>query len=433
MPKISTKPLSGFMELGPSDQLEFDRIKEIIRRGYTKYGFLTIETPLIYRSETLLAKAGGETEKQIYRFDKGSNDLSLRFDLTVPLARYVVDKQGELSFPFKVTQIAKSYRGERAQLGRFREFYQCDADVVGRGELDISYDAEVVALVSAVYSKLDFGTFTIRISNRKLVGGFIDELGASKQSAEILAVIDRAAKITPQEFTVQMADLGLGEAAAKRLQDFVSLGGKDSDSVLNSLASLGVKNATYLQGLSELKTVMGLLGQMGAADNVQIDLMIVRGLDYYTGTVYETFLDGREREIGSIASGGRYDALASNYSNESFPGVGVSIGLTRLFVALKDAGLVGAAKQTPVDILILPFDEAQFAYSYKLADQLRAEGKNVDVLSQAMKFNKKMAFANKSGVGSVIVVGEDEVKTGKLKVKNMATGAELDLTTSLDS
>ena len=432
MQKIDTKPLSGFMELSPSLQQEFDQIKEVIRTEHVKRGFLPIDTPLIYRSEVLFAKAGGDTEKQIYRFEKGDNDLSLRFDLTVPLARYVVDKQGELNFPFKVSQIAKSYRGERAQFGRFREFYQCDADVIGRDSLDISYDAEVIALIDAIYSRLKFGDFTIRISNRKMVSGFIDELGAGGKAADILAIIDRAAKITPQEFEEQISALGLGAEASGRLKDFIGLTGPNTE-ILDSLAELGVKNEAFNQGLAELKTVIQLLEQMGASSHAQVDLMIVRGLDYYTGTVYETTINGREREVGSVASGGRYDDLASNYSSENFPGVGVSIGLTRLFAALKEAGLVGQAKQTSVDVLILPFGKEQFAYSYKLAEQLRASGKNVDILTADMKFAKKMAYANKTGVRSVVAVGENEVKTGKVMVKDMATGDEYPLDACGDS
>ncbi|MDR0591271.1 MAG: histidine--tRNA ligase [Candidatus Nomurabacteria bacterium] len=432
MNKISTAPLSGFMELSPSDQLEFDRIKDVIRAEHVKRGFLPIDTPLIYRSEVLLAKAGGETEKQIYRFDKGDNDLSLRFDLTVPLARYVVDKQSELNFPFKVSQIAKSYRGERAQFGRFREFYQCDADVIGRGSLDISYDAEVIALVDAIYSQLEFGDFTIRVNNRKLLSGFIDAIGASSKAGEILGIIDKAAKITPEEFESEIRGLGLSDDGAGRLREFIGLTG-DNTAILNSLEELNIDNEVYRQGLSELRAVISLLADMGVTKTVRVDLMIVRGLDYYTGTVYETTINGREREVGSVASGGRYDDLASNYSSENFPGVGVSIGLTRLFAALKGAGLVGETKQTPVDVLVLPFSSAEFAYSYKLADQLRAEGKNVDVLTEDMKFGKKMAYADKTGVASVVVVGENEVKTGDTKIKNMKTGQESQLDTYSDS
>lgn len=420
------------MELTPSDQLEFDRIKDVIRDEHVKRGFQPIDTPLIYRSDVLLAKAGGETEKQIYRFEKGDNDLSLRFDLTVPMARYVVDKQSDLSFPFKVSQIAKSYRGERAQFGRFREFYQCDADVIGRGELDISYDAEVVALIDAVYKRLDFGKFTIRISNRKMIGGFIDELGVSDRASEILAIIDRAAKITPEEFEAQMLGLGLGEENSKRLKDLIGLTGSNAE-ILASLDKLGIKNEAYVQGLGELKTVIELLAQMGVKDSAQIDLMIVRGLDYYTGTVFETTINGREREVGSVASGGRYDDLASNYSSENFPGVGMSIGLTRLFAALKEAKIVGVVKNTTVNVLILPFGKSELAYSYQLADKLRLTGQSVDVLSQDMKFGKKMAYANRIGVKKVIVIGENEVKTGQVKIKDMETGEEFALDECEDS
>jgi histidyl-tRNA synthetase len=419
------------MELTPALQQEFDKIKDVIRAEHVARGFLPIDTPLIYRKEVILARAGGETEKQIYELERGNNKLALRFDLTVPLARYVVDKQNSLNFPFKVSQIGKVYRGERAQAGRYREFYQCDADIIGRGDLDISYDAECVALVDSIYKKLDFGDFTVRISNRKLIGGFVESIGASSKLTDILAVLDRASKITPEEFVAQIGALGLESEAVSKLQNLIALKGSNSD-IIGALKALKVANSEYQVGLAELERVMQLLEQQGVS-TAQIDLTIVRGLDYYTGTVYETTLNGREREIGSIASGGRYENLASNYSSESYPGVGISIGLTRLFSALLGAGLVGTTAKTSIDVLVLPFSAEQFAYSYKLAVKLRADGRNVDVLTEDMKFAKKMAYANKSGVQHVVVVGSSEVKTGNLKIKDMQTGEEYPLDACGDS
>lgn len=411
------------MELSPSEQLEFDRLKNIVREEHLKRGFQPIDTPLIYRSDVLLAKAGGETEKQIYKIDKGDNDLSLRFDLTVPLARYVVDKQGELSFPFKVSQVAKSYRGERAQFGRYREFYQCDADVVGRGHLDISYDAEVITLIGAIYDRFDLGNFTIRISNRKLLSGFWQALGLGEKSLELTQLVDHVYKMGAEEFEKCLSDLGVSDDQKPLVQRFITP--EDTNELtLEGLKTLGVDNAEFASGLDELTTVLDLLKAQNADERVKIDPSIVRGLDYYTGTVFETTLDGREKEVGSVAGGGRYDNLANNYSSETFPGVGVSIGLTRLFSALKHAGVIVASKQTVVDTLILPFGPEQFAFSYWLAEQLRAQGENVDVLTQQMKFAKKMAYADRTGVKNVIVVGESEVETGQVKVKNMQTGEE---------
>jgi histidyl-tRNA synthetase len=426
MQRINTAPLSGFMELLPEDQMEFDRIKEVIRNAHLRNGFLPIDTPLIYREEVLLAKAGGETEKQIYRMDKGDNKLALRFDHTVPLAAYVAENQSNLQFPFKVSQIGKNYRGERSQKGRYREFYQCDVDVIGRGELDISYDAEVIGVLYDIYKELKFGEFTIRVSNRKLLNGFLSGIGLGDNAVAVARIIDDAEKISPEEFEDKLAGLGIDRDVIDMVGRFIRISGGTNE-IFARLREFGIENEMFRTGLDELSKVMNIVEMKGMSDSVKLDLMIVRGLDYYTGTVYETVLNDC-LEVGSIGSGGRYDDLTSNYSNEQFRGVGISIGLTRLFCALKEAGIVGTTKKSSVDLLILPFSENQFAFCYDLAKKIRESGKNVDVLLQDMKIGKKLAYANKVGVENVIVVGEEEVLTGRVKVKNMMSGdlAELD-------
>lgn len=425
MQKVNTRALSGFMELSPEDQLEFDRIKRVILNEHLDHGFCPVDVPLIYRKEVLLAKAGGETEKQIYQLKKGDNDLALRFDLTVPLAAYVTEKQQDLTFPFKVSQINKVYRGERPQKGRYREFYQCDADVIGRGELDIAHDAEVISVIYGVYKKLDFGEFTIRVSNRKLLTGFLDGLDVGDRTGAVMAVIDRAEKVSEDEFRAGLVELGLGDEQVDKVLRFTKISG-GNDEIVSGLGELGVENELFGRGLDELVSVMDLLGKMGVKDSVKIDLMIVRGLDYYTGTVFETLLNDYP-EVGSIGSGGRYENLASNYSNEKFPGVGASIGLTRMFAALKEIGVVKSGSKTVVDVMIVPFASEQFEYCYELADRLRAVGKRVDVVLMEAKIGKKLAYADKMGVKDVIVVGEDEVGSGRVAVKNMESGGLVDL------
>lgn len=422
MQQINTKPLSGFLQLSPSDQLEFDRIRQVILEEHLKAGFSPVDVPLIYRNEVLLAKAGGETEKQIYELKRGDHNLALRFDLTVPLAAYIAENQSELSFPFKVSQINKVYRGERSQFARLREFYQCDADVVGRETLSVSYDAEVINLVNSIYKRLGFGEFTIRISNRKLLTGFLNSVGLGEKLSDVMAAVDRAEKISSDEFKGLLSAIGLDQSQLQRISDFISIEGSN-DEIIGTLEGLGVEDSSYKEGLVELKEVLSILRQMGSESNIKIDLMIVRGLDYYTGTVFETILVDH-KEVGSIASGGRYDNLVSKYSNEKFPGVGASIGLSRLFVVLKEKGIVSSKRKSPTDILIIPFSADQLEYCYGLAQKIRQSGKNVDILSEDMSFKRKMKYADKSGIENLIVVGENEIQTGELKQKNMFTGEE---------
>ena len=425
--KINTKPLPGMMELLPEEQLEFDRIYEVIRKNYEKFGFAPIDTPIIERTETLLAKAGGETEKQIYRFSKGDNDLSLRFDLTVPTARFVAENFGQLQFPFKRSQIGKVYRGERAQRGRFREFYQCDIDVIGRDNLNIKYDAEVIAVIYSIFRELNFGDFTLRINNRNIMSGLIDGLNLSEKQAEIMALIDRAEKITPGEFYQQLEGLDLGENA-QSIKDFVEISGS-CEEVLNKLRKIAqnIKNDQFKKGIDELSKVTEILKKMGVEEKYfKLDMLIVRGLDYYTGTVFETNLNDF-KEIGSVSSGGRYENLSEYYSKEKLPGVGASIGLTRLFWSLRDLGLLSFSKRSNAEFLIIPFSENELEKSFKIANELREFGKNVEVLLEEFNMKKAFKFANKRGVKYVLVIGEQEISKNVFEFKNMETGEKLNL------
>lgn len=426
---MNTKPLPGMMELLPEWQIEFDRILEIIKKNHTRFGYSPIDTPVIERTETLLAKAGGETEKQIYRFNKGDNDLSLRFDLTVPTARYVANNFGQLQFPFKRSQIGKVYRGERAQRGRFREFYQCDIDVIGRDILSVNYDAEVIAVIYSIFKELNFGDFTLRISNRKLASGLISALNLGEKSAEILALIDRVEKISKEEFSVKIAELDLGEGE-DLIKKFIQISG-DNSRVLTELRAISGllvdKNNEFEEGIKELENVANLLQKMGVGEEFfKLDMSIVRGLDYYTGTVFETNLD-EFREIGSVASGGRYDNLSEYYSKEKLPGVGASIGLTRLFWTLQNLGIVREQKRTTAEILVIPMSQNEMEKSLEIAQKLREKGKNVETLLEISSMKKAMKFADKRGVDFVVVVGEKEVLENSFFVKNMKSGEKMPL------
>lgn len=425
--KINTKPLPGMMELLPEEQLEFDRIYEVIRKNYEKFGFAPIDTPIIERTETLLAKAGGETEKQIYRFSKGDNDLSLRFDLTVPTARFVAENFGQLQFPFKRSQIGKVYRGERAQRGRFREFYQCDIDVIGRDNLNIKYDAEIIAVIYSIFRELNFGDFTLRINNRNITSGLIGGLNLSEKQAEIMALIDRAEKITPGEFYHQLENLDLGENT-QFIKDFVEISGS-CEEVLNKLRKIAqkIKNNQFEKGIDELSKVAEILKKMGVEEKYfKLDMLIIRGLDYYTGTVFETNLNDF-KEIGSVSSGGRYENLSEYYSKEKLPGVGASIGLTRLFWSLRDLGLLSFSKRSNAEFLIIPFSENELEKSFKIANELRESGKNVEVLLEEFNMKKAFKFADKRGVKYVLVIGEQEISKNVFEFKNMETGERLNL------
>jgi len=424
MDKIKARTLSGFMELLPGPQLQMERIMEIIRSSYALYGFTPLDTPLIEASEILLAKGGGETEKQIYRFTKGDADLSLRFDLTVPLAKYVALHYNELAFPFKRYQIGKVYRGERAQRGRFREFYQADIDVIGDGALDITNDAEIPAIIYTVFSRLGLKRFQIRINNRKILNGFYAMLSLTEQSGDIMRTVDKLEKIGADGVRAILTDeLSIPGDKADDILRFTAIRGTN-DEVLSALAEYRGKNVLFDEGLDELSTVAKYLGGFGVPqENFAVDLTIARGLDYYTGTVYETTLLDHP-EIGSVCSGGRYDNLAEYYTDRQLPGVGISIGLTRLFYVLGEQGMLNPEVPTaPADVLILPMT-TDLSAAVALATELRACGLRAQLYTEAKKFKAKMNYADKLGVPFVMFLGEDEIKDGVVSVKNMKTGEQ---------
>ncbi len=424
MEKLKPRTLSGFMELLPAPQMQMERIMEIIRSSYALYGFTPLDTPLIEASEVLLAKGGGETEKQIYRFTKGDADLSLRFDLTVPLAKYVALHYSELAFPFRRCQIGKVYRGERAQRGRFREFYQADIDVIGDGALDIVNDAEIPAIIYTVFSRLGLKKFQIRINNRKILNGFYALLGLTERSGDIMRTVDKLEKIGADKVRAILTDdLALTPAQADDILRFIAISGTN-DEVLAALSDYRGKNALFDEGLDELSTVAKYLGGFGVPqENFAVDLTIARGLDYYTGTVYETTLLDHP-EIGSVCSGGRYDDLAGYYTDKKLPGVGISIGLTRLFYVLGEQGMLNPDVPTaPADALILPMtDELSAAVS--LATELRRRGLRAQLYTEPKKFKAKMSYADRLGVPFVLFLGEDELAAGVVSCKNMITGEQ---------
>ena len=422
MTKIEPRTLAGFMELLPNEQILFNQIKETIETTYKKYGFLPIDTPIIELSEVLLAKAGGETEKQIYRFQKGDNDLSLRFDLTVPLAKYVAKNYGNLSFPFSRYQIGKVYRGERAQKGRYREFYQCDIDIIGDGELDIINDAEIPSIIYDIFTNLGFEDFTIRINNRKILNGLFEEIGQKEQSEEILRIIDKIEKIGKEAVVEEFEKIGVNSEQINKIIEFIEIEGTTNEK-LEKLEKLNIENETYKQGVKELKEVIKNIKIFGVPEkNFKVDLTIARGLDYYTGTVYETFLN-EYREIGSVCSGGRYENLAEYYTNKKLPGVGVSIGLTRLFYKLNELNIIKATKRAVAEVLIIPMLE-NLTEPIKLATKLRKMGINTEIFLNNKKLKAKFKYADKLEIPYVVVIGEDEVKENKVTIKNMKTGEE---------
>jgi len=421
MSNVNTRVLPGFMELLPQEQLEFNRIKQIIMSEYQKFGFTPLDTPVIERSETLLAKAGGETEKQIYRFKKGDNDLSLRFDLTVPLARYVAQHFSDLTFPFKRCHIGKVYRGESPQKGRFREFYQCDIDVIGHNELSINYDAEIPCVIYSIFSKLNFGKFTIKVNNRKVLSGLMENLGIIELSQDVLRIIDKIDKISREDFVAELKNIDLNDTQIKSLMEFIGIRG-NSNFVIESLKNLNISNQNFIDGINELEKVTNTMKLMGIdEDYFVIDLSIARGLDYYTGTIYETNLDDYPK-IGSICSGGRYDNLASFYAKEKLPGVGISIGLTRLFYQLIEAGIINSDQKTVANILVLPLGNNQLKTALTVVQSIRESGVNADILLQEMPIKKQFKYADKKGIKYVVVIGEEEASSNVLTIQNMETG-----------
>ncbi|MCI6957132.1 MAG: histidine--tRNA ligase [Clostridiales bacterium] len=421
---IKPRTLSGFMELLPDKQLRFEKMVEILRRTYASYGFAPLDTPAIEDAKILLAKGGGETEKQIYRFQKGDSDLALRFDLTVPLAKYVALHYNDLAFPFRRFQISKVYRGERAQRGRFREFYQADIDIIGDGKLDILNEAEIPAIIYKVFRGFGLSRFQIRVNNRKILTGFYGMLGLADKSGDIMRTVDKLDKIGPDKVRViLLEDCGLEEAQADEILKFIAIRGTNGE-VLSALEGYAGKNEVFDEGLAELKAVTANLAAFGVPEaNFAVDLTIARGLDYYTGTVYETTLLDHP-EIGSVCSGGRYDNLAGYYIEKQLPGVGISIGLTRLFYVLDEQGLLNPAlPAAPADALVLPMT-ADPGPAIALAEELRGCGLRVQLYCEQRKFKQKLNYADKLGVPFAVLLGEDEIAEGKCSVKRMADGEQ---------
>ena len=427
MAKMTPRTLSGFMELLPQPQQQMERMMQILRETYSLYGFTPLDTPIIEASEVLLAKGGGETEKQIYRFQKVDADLALRFDLTVPLAKYVALHGGELSFPFRRYQIGKVYRGERAQRGRFREFYQADIDVIGDGKLDITNEAEIPSIIYQTFTRLGLKRFQIRVNNRKILNGFYAMLGLTEQSGAIMRTVDKLDKIGPDKVrALLLEDCGLTEDQAAEILKFIAITGSNAD-VLAALEGYAGRHELFDQGLSELKTVTAYLADFGVPEeNFAVDLTIARGLDYYTGTVYETTLLDHP-EIGSVCSGGRYDNLAEYYTDRQLPGVGISIGLTRLFYVLGEQGMLNPDLPTaPADVLVLPMTE-DLAPAISLSTKLRSAGVRTQLYTEQKKFKAKMSYADKLGVPYVIFLGGDEIAAGVVACKDMKTGEQTKL------
>ena len=422
---IKPRTLSGFMELLPAPQVQMERIMEVLRETYSLYGFTPLDTPAIESADVLLAKGGGETEKQIYRFQKGDSDLALRFDLTVPLAKYVALHYNDLAFPFRRYQIAKVYRGERAQRGRFREFYQADIDIIGDGKLDIMNEAEIPAIIYRVFRGFGLNRFQIRVNNRKILTGFYAMLELSEKSGDIMRTVDKLDKIGPEKVAnILTEDCGLTDAQAGEILRFIAITGSNSQ-VIAALEGYAGRNEVFDTGLAELKAVTANLAAFGVPEeNFAVDLTIARGLDYYTGTVYETTLLDHP-EIGSVCSGGRYDNLAGYYIDKALPGVGISIGLTRLFYVLDEQGLLNPdLPSAPADALVLPMTE-NIGACVALAEQLRSAGIRVQLYAEQKKFKQKMSYADKLAVPYAVLLGEDELAAGKCSVKDMRTGEQV--------
>ena len=404
MNKSKTEPrtLAGFMELMPNEQILFEQIKQKIEKTYQKFGFLPLDTPILELSEVLLAKAGGETEKQIYRFEKGDTDISMRFDLTVPLAKYVAKNYGNLSFPFRRYQIGKVYRGERTQKGRFREFYQCDIDIIGDGELSVINDAELPSVIYNIFKELGFDDFTIRINNRKILNGLFESLNQKENATEILRIIDKIEKIGKEAVIEELEKIEIPSDAINKIMDFIEIEGT-TDEKLQKLNELNIKNEEFETGLDELTQVVKYVRIFGIPEaNFKVDLTIARGLDYYTGTVYETFLN-QYRELGSVCSGGRYENLAEYYTDKQLPGVGISIGLTRLFYKLNELQLIKAEKKSIAEVLVVPMVQ-DLTVPIQIATDLRKKGISTEVYLNDKKLKAKMKYADKLEIPYVIVV-----------------------------
>ena len=417
---IEPRTLSGFMELLPKDQVIFEKIKSEMEKVYQKYGFFPLDTPVLEDSRILLAKAGGETEKQIYRFNKGDTDLTMRFDLTVPLAKYVAKNYSELTFPFRRYQIGKVYRGERAQKGRFREIYQADIDIVGDGSLSIVNDAEIPSIIYNLFKNLGIEDFVIRINNRKVLNGLFDNFGVKESAVDILRIIDKIDKIGRDNVAKELVELNVAETTVNEMLDILTFDGSNEEKV-DRLKSFAGCNEVFDAGLEELTTVIGYIAGFGVpSDYYKIDLSIARGLDYYTGTVYETFIKNHP-EYGSVCSGGRYDNLAGYYTKKSLPGVGISIGLTRLFYVLCENDFLNRAHESQIEALVIPMTE-DMNYAVKTATELRRAGINTQIYLEEGKFKKKLTYGSRLTIPFCVILGSDEIEAGQVTIKNMSTG-----------
>jgi len=420
--KVQPKTLPGFMELLPNEQILFNEMKEKIQKTYEKFGFLPLNTPIIESAEVLLAKAGGETEKQIYRFNKGDSDLALRFDLTVPLAKYVTEYYPNLTFPFRRYQIGKVYRGEKAQRGRYREFYQCDVDIIGENELSLINDAEIPSIIYNTFKELGFDDFTISINNRKILNGLFESLELNDKSVDILRIIDKIDKIGKDNVIKEIKDLGVDQNKIDTIMSFISITGNVEETI-KALRGLNIDNELFNLGVNELEEVASNIKLFGVpVQNYKIDLTIARGLDYYTGTVYETFLN-QYRQLGSVCSGGRYDNLSSYYTDKKMPGVGISIGLTRLFFQLTDNKIIEAGNRSISKVMIVSMVD-DFSKSIEVATKLRQNGINTQIYTDNAKIKKQFNYANRLGIPYVIIIGEDEINNNVVSLKNMETGEQ---------
>lgn len=413
--------LPGFMELTPTDQILFNKMYDTIRRNYERFGFLPIDTPILEKSEVLLVKSGGETEQQVYRFEKGSTDMSMRFDLTVPLARYVAQYYSELTFPFRRYQIGKVYRGERNQKGRYREFYQCDIDIIGNGALDIINDAEIPSLIYSTFNELGFGSFTIKINNRKMLKGFLQSIDI-EDSTLVLRAIDKLDKIELEGVQKELENLDINSDVIDKIKNFISIKGNNEE-IIEKLMDLQIDNEIFKEGLDELSTVIKYIKLFGVPENnYKIDITTVRGLDYYTGTVYETFLNDYP-QLGSICGGGRYEDLAGYYTKQKLPGVGMSIGLTRLFYQLKEAKIIESTDNSLTTVLIIPM-EGFTDKGVEAANALRKAGVYTQVYLDTGKVGKKFNYADKLNIPYVIVIGQEEADNNTYSFRNMKTGEQ---------
>ena len=425
MEKLKPRTLSGFMELLPAPQQKFERMLEILRKNFALYGFTPIDTPIIESAEILLAKGGGETEKQIYRFQKGDSDLALRFDHTVPLAKYVALHENELCFPFRRYAIGKVYRGERAQRGRFREFYQADIDIIGDGKLSVVNEAEIPSIIYKVFSEFGLKRFCISVNNRKILNGFYAMLGLTEKSGDIMRTVDKLDKIGPDKVRIILVeDIGLSQQDADEILRFIAIRGTNAE-VLERLEAYRGRDEAFDTGLDELTTVTKYLAAFGVPEETfAVDLTIARGLDYYTGTVYETTINSHP-EIGSVCSGGRYDDLAEYYTDRKLPGAGISIGVTRLFYVLSEQGLLNPELEAaPADAIVLPMTE-ELGFAAETATLLRESGIRTQLYTEEKKFKQKLSYASKLGIPFAVIIGEDEAKSGLVSLKDMRRGEQI--------